>query len=110
MRFDENKLSVLGDASFATYANLQEIYLARNQIEQVAPTALRGLYSLQILDLEGNKLGGVPSIALRLVGDSLRLLNLKNNPIRQLYADSFFGLVRLEEVTNDGGIDWEINR
>jgi len=98
MRFDENRLTLLNDSAFSSYANLQEIYLARNRIELVAPTALRGLYSLQILDLDGNLINAVPSAALRLVGDSLRLLNLKGNPIRHIEADSLSGLVNLEEV------------
>lgn len=98
MRFDDNRLTLLTDSEFSPYANLQEIYLARNRIEVVAPTALGGLYSLQILDIEGNQLTVVPSAALRKVGDSLRLLNLKGNPIRRLEADSLSGLVNLEEV------------
>ena len=98
MRFDDNRLTTLADSEFSAYANLQEIYLARNRIEAVTPTSFRGLYSLQILDLEGNQLGAVPSVALRHVGDSLRMLNLKGNSIRRLEANSLAGLVNLEEV------------
>ena len=98
LRFDDNRLTVLGDGVFSAYANLQEIYLARNRLELVEATALRGLYSLQILDLDSNRLAAVPAGALRAVAPSLRLLNLRNNPIRRLDADSLSSLTRLEEA------------
>jgi len=99
LRFEDNRLTVLGDGEFSSYANLQEIYLARNRIELIEATAFRGLYSLQILDLEANQLTAVPAKSLRAVASSLRLLNLKNNPIRRLEADSLSSLSRLEEAS-----------
>lgn len=89
---------MLGDGQFSSYANLQEIYLARNRLELIEATAFRGLFSLQILDLEANQLSAVPARSLRAVASSLRLLNLKNNPVRRLEADSLSSLTRLEEV------------
>jgi len=100
LRFHDNRLTVLGDGVFSSYANLQEIYLARNRLELIESTALRGLYSLQILDLEANQLSSVPARALRAVASSLRLLNLKNNPIRRIDVDSLSSLRRLEEATS----------
>ena len=98
LRFEDNRLSILGDADFESYANLQELYLARNVIELVSTSAFRGLYSLQKLDLSHNQLGAVPGDALRLVGQSLRQLSFQMNPIRRLEADSLRGLTNLEEV------------
>jgi len=98
LQFEGNRLTVLGDGEFSSYANLQEIYLAHNRLELVESTAFRGLFSLQILDLEANQLSAVPATALRVVALSLRLLNLKNNPIRRLKADSLSSLTRLEEA------------
>jgi len=98
LRFEDNRLTVLGDGQFSSYANLQEIYLARNRLELIEATAFRGLFSLQILDLEANQLSAVPARSLRAVASSLRLLNLKNNPIRRLEADSLSSLTRLEEA------------
>jgi len=98
LRFDDNRLTVLGDGVFTPYANLQQIYLARNRLELVEATALRGLYSLQILDLEANQLSSVPARSLSAVASSLRLLSLKNNPIRRLDADSLSSLTRLEQA------------
>ena len=100
LRFEDNRLTVLGDGVFSSYANLQEIYLARNRLELIESTAFRGLYSLQILDLEANRLTAVPATSLRAVAPSLRLLSLKNNPIRRLEADSLTSLARLEEVSS----------
>jgi len=98
LRFEDNRLTVLGDGEFSSYANLQEIYLARNRIELIEATAFRGLFSLQILDIEANRLSAVPDKSLRAVATSLRLLNLKNNPIRRLEANSLSSLTRLEEA------------
>ena len=98
LRFEDNRLTVLGDRQFSSYANLQEIYLARNRLELIEATAFCGLFSLQILDLEANQLSAVPARSLRAVASSLRLLNLKNNPIRRLEADSLSSLTRLEEA------------
>jgi len=98
LRFEDNRLTVLGDGQFSSYANLQEIYLARNRLELIETSAFRGLFSLQILDLEANQLSAVPARSLRAVASSLRLLNLKNNPIRRLEADSLSSLTRLEEA------------
>ena len=98
LRFEDNRLTVLGDGEFSSYANLQEIYLARNRIELIEATAFRGLFSLQILDIEANRLSAVPDKSLLAVATSLRLLNLKNNPIRRLEANSLSSLTRLEEA------------
>jgi len=98
LRFEDNRLTVLGDGVFSSYANLQEIYLARNRLELIEATAFRGLYSLQILDLEANQLSSVPATSLLAVASSLRLLSIKNNPIRRLDADSLSRLTRLEEA------------
>ena len=95
LKFTDNRMTTLGVDDLQTYIYLQEMYFVRSHLEIISPKAFRGLHSLQILDLEGNKLSAVRRHHFADIF-SLRMLSLKNNPIRQIESRSFENMKELE--------------
>jgi Leucine-rich repeat (LRR) protein len=71
--------------------------LGFNQISSINPSSLSGLYSLQELYLDNNKITDISeSIFKDLI--ELKFLNMKNNKIVAFNKDSLFGLYWLEKI------------
>lgn len=80
---------------FIGLINVSELYLQRNNLQEIPPTIL-DLQNLEILDCSENQLREVPTQ----IGDlcQLRILNLSHNHLKRI-PDSFKQLARLQVLS-----------
>ncbi|XP_046389319.1 uncharacterized protein LOC124158176 [Ischnura elegans] len=91
-----NTLTALPKDAFISVglANLQKISLAKCGLRRLDRNTFRALTNLVELDLSGNALPAIPSLALSAVPE-LRELRLGGNPIRRLPDNAFSAVTRL---------------
>lgn len=76
---------------------LVHLNLSHNHIETMNKNSVQGLQKLKHLDLSHNQLFHVPShIWMHL--PSLKSVDLSHNPIREILADSFYGMQNVQEL------------
>ncbi|KAK7865266.1 hypothetical protein R5R35_012563 [Gryllus longicercus] len=80
-----NRLTVLGERTFAELPALEELVLDENELQLVDPRALWGLQRLRRLSLAGNRLRALPPDVL-VPAPRLRALDLRDNALASLPA------------------------
>lgn len=78
---------------------LQFLSLSGGRLTSLPKDAFAGLHLTTLL-LNGNQFTHVPD--LQVLGNTLRVLNMNQNPIQELDETSFIGLPRLSEVMVSG--------
>lgn len=80
---------------------LEELHVNHNEINHIVPTAFAGCTSLEVLNLESNRLEEFEAVSVGLSQTALKKLNLRTNSISRLTADSFRGLSKLKNLNLD---------
>ncbi|XP_062841006.1 toll-like receptor 5 [Trichomycterus rosablanca] len=88
------RIFALTNSVFSYVPDLEQISLAFNSINHIAPGAFFGLGNLKFLNLSHNLLDKISSETFENL-PSLEVLDLSNNNIRMLMRDSFTGLASL---------------
>ncbi|KAL1636569.1 hypothetical protein SLS56_001154 [Neofusicoccum ribis] len=70
--------------------SLRELRLAENDLEGDLPNSIGSLTNLEVLELQGNKIGRLPDTVQELV--SLRVLNVNNNGLSSLPVEALQAL------------------
>lgn len=80
---ESKHLRILSNGTFRGLRNLHHLALNDNQIESIHPRAFHGLKRLEILELNGNRLGGQGSQHFNIPTETkaMRILDLGNNRI-----------------------------
>ncbi|XP_064013324.1 immunoglobulin superfamily containing leucine-rich repeat protein-like [Pogoniulus pusillus] len=92
-----NRISRLGQGSFAEVPEVQSLWLGYNQIGLVEPGAFASLVHLKNLDLSHNKISAFPWQDLRNLS-GLQILKLNNNRLGGLPRDAFPSLKDLRSL------------
>uniref|UniRef100_A0A1B6D9I9 LRRCT domain-containing protein n=1 Tax=Clastoptera arizonana TaxID=38151 RepID=A0A1B6D9I9_9HEMI len=103
LRLDHNPLEVIDDNTQMALQSLPELKildLAKTGLTHL-PSDLFQHFELNSLYLNGNQLTSVPD-SLGSLAHSLRLININENPIKELNEDSFLGLRNLEDIIASG--------
>lgn len=102
LHLDYNPIATVGDSFSQALRELTELKLlslAGTKLTSLPKDAFAGL-QLTTLLLNGNQFTHVPD--LKVLGNTLRILNMNQNPIQELDETSFAGLHRLNEVMVSG--------
>lgn len=87
LNISRNKLSINALEVVFQISTLRELKLAENELEGVLPSTIEQLTSLETLELQGNKLTGLP-VEIRAL-THLRILNISNNKITSIPSEVF---------------------
>jgi len=99
LELNNNPLEIIDHqtgVAITTLRKLKVLNLAETQLKSLPEGFLHGLRHLKVLILSGNQLVTVPEELQRSI--NLEFLNLNNNPIATLNADSFTGLKSLKQL------------
>ncbi|XP_006002027.1 chondroadherin [Latimeria chalumnae] len=126
---DHNKITQLNPGTFTSLTSLNALYLNSNLLTQLAPLTFKGLGRVRLLDLSHNHIFNISSLVftslrsirnVHLQGNnltnvpkslryrrSLSVLNLSENPIRELTHNSFGSRLRslLELYIDNTGLE-----
>ena len=94
LRLDKNLLENITLGIFDSFPNLQELHLQNNLIQFIEADSFKKLVNLEYLNLQGNQLVKLNNILNNL--QSLRHLQLNQNHLKSIEANSFVGLQQLE--------------
>lgn len=85
----QSRNRLMNDAmeTIAQISSLRELRIAENALSGELTTSIEQLTNLEVLELQGNKLSGLPEEVRSLV--SLRILNMSNNQLAALPMASF---------------------
>ncbi|CAO2648132.1 Nn.00g090540.m01.CDS01 [Neocucurbitaria sp. VM-36] len=86
LNLSRNKLPMEVLEVIAHIPTLRELKLAENDLQGDLSTALCGLTSLEVLELQGNKLSSLPAAMSQL---NLRMLNVSDNQVRTIPMELF---------------------
>jgi hypothetical protein len=92
--------------SSINFSLLQTLDLSHTDIAELPNTMFENMKHLSELLINGNHFTSIPS-SLSIVGHSLRLLHLSENPIQEVNHDSFSGLIKLETLNISGMTELE---
>lgn len=109
---NHNNLTKIRDLSFMRWHKLQSLDLSFNIIDTLGPLSLFGLEKLESLNLRGNKLRQVPTLALQSTMSSvssmmptksskIKHLYLSENTLESIQSDSFSMLGETQELFLD---------
>lgn len=101
LHLEENRLSLLPDASFSSLPALQELFLSHNKLRSIAAGAFAGLRSLLRLHINNNRLATVDPRWFRAL-PRLELLMLGENPVEVLPERGFLALTSLRSLVLGG--------
>ncbi|XP_077998558.1 uncharacterized protein LOC144451555 [Glandiceps talaboti] len=91
-----NKLEAVKSRMFKGFSKLKSVWLNSNNITTIEPYAFVGVGKLQYLDLGNNLLTKINRVTFKDL--TLRVLNLRNNPISSLSDNAFHEQLNLEEL------------
>uniref|UniRef100_A0A3B4GS01 Leucine-rich repeat neuronal protein 2-like n=1 Tax=Pundamilia nyererei TaxID=303518 RepID=A0A3B4GS01_9CICH len=97
LHLEENHLTHLPEASFASLPALQELFLSHNYLHSIAPGAFIGLDSLFRLHINNNRLTTVNPQWFKL--SRLESLMLNSNSLSALHQHIMLSLPNLQEVS-----------
>ncbi|XP_041639501.1 lumican isoform X2 [Cheilinus undulatus] len=92
LRLTHNQISSISPDTFQKLHNLTLLLLQGNRLQTIREGDLKGLLSLNLLDLSGNLFSAVP----RHLPSSVQQLYLSNNSLSGLNEDSFVGFLELK--------------
>uniref|UniRef100_A0A3Q2WGN6 Ig-like domain-containing protein n=1 Tax=Haplochromis burtoni TaxID=8153 RepID=A0A3Q2WGN6_HAPBU len=98
LHLEENHLTHLPEASFASLPALQELFLSHNYLHSIAPGAFIGLDSLFRLHINNNRLTTVNPQWFKAL-PRLEVLMLGGNPVESLPERGFIALKSLRKVS-----------
>ncbi len=105
-----NRITEVGNNSLSGLANLEKLYMGKNQLASIYPEAFCGTV-LRIIGLTYNNFSTVPE--LRCLNDTLKTLYLSWNKLQVIQTGDFRGLGVLRDLYLDHnllhrieGIDW----
>ncbi|XP_029007432.1 leucine-rich repeat neuronal protein 2-like [Betta splendens] len=101
LHLEENRLSHLPEASFASLPALQELFLSHNNLHSIAPGAFAGLDFLLRLHINNNRLATVDPRWFRAL-PRLEVLMLGGNPVEALPERGFLALKSLRSLVLGG--------
>ncbi|XP_054852407.1 relaxin receptor 1-like [Eublepharis macularius] len=87
----KNQITSLLDQQFTTYARLEKLILANNNITQISPSVFVGLKSLLFLDLHNNALSALPKTSICAEMPKLNWLDLEGNLLHIVQRSDFHG-------------------
>lgn len=89
------------DEAIAKLEKLETLDLSNTGIMELPSALLSGMKHLSELFIQGNKFLSVPE-SLSLVGSTLEILHISDNPIEIISHESFVKLVKLEQLNISG--------
>uniref|UniRef100_A0A3P9AUV4 Leucine rich repeat neuronal 2 n=1 Tax=Maylandia zebra TaxID=106582 RepID=A0A3P9AUV4_9CICH len=101
LHLEENHLTHLPEASFASLPALQELFLSHNYLHSIAPGAFIGLDSLFRLHINNNRLTTVNPQWFKAL-PRLEVLMLGGNPVESLPERGFIALKSLRSLVLGG--------
>ena len=103
-----NLIDTVEDRSFSPLGACTELVLSENRIQEVRAEMFEGLASLRTLSMRDNRFDRLDAGAFTVQGDnhnetstplqSLRYLNLRQNPLNEIGKGTFVGLIHLETL------------
>ena len=97
LRMTSQQVHELDTTSLKNYSNLEKLYLDANNLETIQPGAFSKQLLLTLLDLKDNKLGNISAETFRGLG-SLTRLRLDHNKLQKIYRGGFFFMPMIEYI------------